>query len=193
MSSLTQYLQDMTVYMLDAEEKHDGDCVRLMTIHQSKGLEFPVVFIAGLTEGTFPSHRTIRERRQQGEEEERRLMYVAVTRAKDRLYMLESEGFLNDGATLKFPSRFLYEIPEGKVRREGINSDSLRSGMLAMVEGLNRDVYGIEGPKFQVGDRVRHRLFGDGTVIARDADSDSYTVRFADCERTLLPRVLSPV
>lgn len=192
-SSLTQYLQDMTVYMLDAEEKHDGDCVRLMTIHQSKGLEFPVVFIAGLTEGTFPSHRTIRERRQQGEEEERRLMYVAVTRAKDRLYMLESEGFLNDGATLKFPSRFLYEIPEGKVRREGINSDSLRSGMLAMVEGLNRDVYGIEGPKFQVGDRVRHRLFGDGTVIARDADSDSYTVRFADCERTLLPRVLSPV
>lgn len=189
--SVTMYLQDMALYMQESEDSGSGDRVRMMTIHQAKGLEFPVVFIAGLTEGTFPSHRSIRERREQGEEEERRLMYVAVTRAMQRLYMHESEGFMNENGALKFPSRFLYEIPDNMVEREGVTSQSLFSGTRSVVDNLNRDVYGLSDGLFKVGDRVSHRLFGDGEVIAHDADADSYTVRFADCTRTLLPRVLT--
>ncbi len=191
--SVTMYLQDMALYARENEEADRGDCVRMMTIHQAKGLEFPTVFILGLTEGTFPSHRTIRERRDQGEEEERRLMYVAVTRAMKRLYMHEAEGFMNDNGALKFPSRFLYEIPDDMVERQGITSDAIARGTIATVDALNRDVYGTTGPLFRVGDAVSHRIFGHGTVESYDPEADSYTVRFADCTRTLLPRVLSPL
>lgn len=191
--SLTQYLQDMAIYMLDAEEKSVGDAVRMMTIHQSKGLEFPVIYIAGLTEGTFPSHRTIRERREAGEEEERRLMYVATTRAKDVLRMFEAEGFMNEQGALKFPSRFLYEMPEEMIERVGVDTEALKSGMLAMVDGLNRDVYGASDPLFNIGDSVRHKIFGNGKVVAYDQDADSYTVEFATCRRTLLARVLERI
>lgn len=190
--SLTSYLQDIAIYMRDAEEKSGSEAVRLMTIHQSKGLEFPMVCVCGLTEGTFPSHRTIRERREAGEEEERRLMYVAATRAKDTLLLFESEGFLNEQGALKFPSRFLYEIPEEMIERRGVDSEALKNGMLAMVQGLNKDVYGAADQLFHVGDSVAHRIFGQGVVRAYDADADSYTVEFESCTRTLLPRVLSP-
>lgn len=191
--SLTMYLQDIALYMRENEEASDGDAVRMMTVHQAKGLEFDNVFVAGLTEGTFPSHRTIRERRQAGEEEERRLMYVATTRARKRLYMTESEGFLNDNGALKFPSRFLFEIPEKMVERIGMTSQTLQTGTRAMVDQLNSDVYGCGTPTFQPGDRVEHRVFGPGTIESYDKDADSYTVRFKDCTRTLLPRVLRPL
>ena len=108
--TLPAYLQEIALYTT-ADNASDKDRIRLMTIHQSKGLEFPTVFITGLTEGVFPSHRSIRERRKDGEEEERRLMYVAVTRARGMLYLSESEGYLNDNGALKYPSRFLTEIP----------------------------------------------------------------------------------
>ncbi len=189
--SLTMYLQDIALYTHEPDDRDTSDAVRMMTIHQAKGLEFPRVIIIGLTEGTFPSHRTIRERRQQGEEEERRLMYVAVTRAMQQLRMYESEGFLNDSGALKFPSRFLYEMPEETVTRHGTTRETLYSGTQAAVATLNADVYGTAAARFAVGDTVRHRIFGQGTVEAYDKDADSYTVRFADCTRTLLPRVLS--
>lgn len=189
--SLTMYLQDIALYTHEPDDRDTSDAVRMMTIHQAKGLEFPRVIIIGLTEGTFPSHRTIRERRQQGEEEERRLMYVAVTRAMQQLRMYESEGFLNDSGALKFPSRFLYEMPEETVTRHGTTRDTLYSSTQAAVATLNADVYGTSAALFAVGDTVRHRIFGQGRVEAYDKDADSYTVRFADCTRTLLPRVLS--
>lgn len=69
--SLEKYLQDIALYT-NADYKNDGTTVKLMTIHQAKGLEFPYVFVCGLSEGIFPSHRTIRERKKNGEEEERR-------------------------------------------------------------------------------------------------------------------------
>lgn len=191
--SLTMYLQDMALYTRESEEAAPGDAVRMMTIHQAKGLEFPYVVITGLTEGTFPSHRTIRERRENGEEEERRLMYVAVTRAMKELYMHEAEGFLNENGALKFPSRFLYEIPETGVERVGAASETLFSGMRAAVDALNRDLYGTGEALFAIGDKVRHRIFGDGTVVSRDTEADSYGVQFADCLRNLLPRVLTKI
>jgi len=83
--TLETYLQDIALYA-NADYKKEGPSIKLMTIHQSKGLEFPYVFVCGLSEGIFPNHRSIREWRKKGEEEERRLMYVAVTRAKKGLF-----------------------------------------------------------------------------------------------------------
>lgn len=191
-TSLTQYLQDMALYAHENDENKADDAVRLMTIHQSKGLEFPVVFIAGLTEGTFPSHRTIRERRDQGEEEERRLMYVAVTRAMQRLFLSESEGFINENGALKFPSRFLYEIPEEQVLRFGVkNEQTLFSGTKMVVDRLNSEVYGTSETPFKIGDIVTHKIFGEGKILSHDKESDSYTVEFKSCVRNLMPRVLT--
>ena len=192
-SSLTQYLQEMALYTAEEEGQDKNDAVRLMTIHQAKGLEFPVVIVAGLTEGTFPSHRTIRERRDRGEEEERRLMYVAVTRAMDRLYLSECEGYLNENGALKFPSRFLYEIPDDRILRVGAGegTDTLFSGTRMVVDRLNSEVYGASLPLFAVGDEVTHKIFGDGRITAYDPEADAYTVAFATCTRTLMPRVLS--
>ena len=162
-----------------------------MTIHQSKGLEFHSVFITGLTEGVFPSHRTIRERRQDGEEEERRLMYVAVTRAEKRLYLSESEGYLNDGGALKFPSRFLGEIPEEYLVTEGNPDPSLLEGTRRLVAELNGAAdLGAEAP-WPVGSQVSHKVFGEGVIVAYDPADKSYRVRFDGAERNLLPRVLT--
>lgn len=79
--TIERYLQDIALYT-NADYRKDGTAVRLMTIHQAKGLEFPCVIVVGMTEGIFPSHRALRERKRAAEEEERRLMYVAVTRAQ---------------------------------------------------------------------------------------------------------------
>ena len=191
------YLHDVSLAMReDEEDKRKGPAVRMMTIHQAKGLEFPTVFVMGLSEGIFPSHRTIRERREAGEEEERRLMYVAVTRAKQRLYLTESEGYLNENGALKFPSRFLTEIPEEAIHRNGPIGENIFEGTRRTVETLSEQVYGTsragQSSAFSIGQKVMHRVFGQGTVEAHNAEDDSYKVRFDDgSSRNLLPRVLT--
>ncbi|MBO4966046.1 MAG: ATP-binding domain-containing protein, partial [Muribaculaceae bacterium] len=137
--NIYSYLQDVVLYT-NADYKSDSERVRLMTIHQSKGLEFNTVFIIGLTEGIFPSHRTIRERRQDGEEEERRLMYVAVTRAEHRLFLSDSEGFLNDNGALRYPSRFITEIPGHYLEIRGKVDPSLLEGTKNAVSRLNNEL-----------------------------------------------------
>lgn len=201
-----RYLQEMSLFT-NADFAKDGDKVRLMTIHQSKGLEFPTVFIVGLTEGVFPSHRSIRERRDDGEEEERRLMYVAVTRAETELYLSESEGYLNENGALKYPSRFLGEIPEEYLKIEGNPDPSLLEGTKRLVETLNGQLGSGGGASanmpWPIGTRVAHRLFGEGVIISYNQAAKSYRVRFprpassqsstSYTERDLLPRVLSPL
>jgi DNA helicase-2/ATP-dependent DNA helicase PcrA len=94
------------------ESRRDEECLRLSTVHQAKGLEFDVVFVIMLCDGLFPSARSLEMA--DGEEEERRLFYVAVTRAKDGLYLsypLMRAGRQGDGAMLQQPSRFLAEVP----------------------------------------------------------------------------------
>ena len=110
-STLADYLQDIALYTND-DHRRDTPTLKLMTIHQAKGLEFPYVFIIGLSEGIFPNMRTIREGKKNGEEEERRLMYVAVTRAEKALFLTESEGYNVSTKTNKYPSRFLLHQDE---------------------------------------------------------------------------------
>ncbi len=202
---LNDYLQDIALYT-NADYRSSDDVVRLMTIHQAKGLEFPYVFVMGLNEGIFPSHRAIRERLKQAEEEERRLMYVAVTRAERELILTESEGFSAANQCGKYPSRFLMEIPEKLVQQKGRLRPQLLVDAKFLVDSLN-DELGIEGEplaqspaeapqaslpddKIQTGDAVEHSVFGRG-VVENVKPNGSLEVKFASGVRTLLPRVLT--
>ena len=189
-ADLVSYLQEIALYT-NVDRSNDSEQVRMMTIHQSKGLEFPEVFVVGLTEGIFPNHRSIRERRQDGEEEERRLMYVAVTRAEKMLWLCESEGYMNENGALKFPSRFLSEVPEGMLKIEGKLDPMLLEGTKGLVKMLNEELgEGAEAPMTN-GTRVRHKIFGEGIIEGYDPMAKSYKVRFGEVTRNLMPHVLN--
>lgn len=183
------YLQQIALYT-NADAHTDSDRVRLMTIHQAKGLEFPTVFVTGLTEGVFPSHRTIRERRTDGEEEERRLMYVAATRACSMLYLTESEGYLNDTGALKYPSRYIGEVRDGLLKIEGDPDPALLEGTKRMVTQLDEELGTHKEGAMVAGTKVAHKVFGEGVVESYDAANRSYRVKFASGVRNLLPHVL---
>ena len=173
-----------------------------MTIHQAKGLEFPYVFITGLSEGVFPNMRTIREYKKNGEEEERRLMYVAITRAEKALFLTESEGYNVATKMNKYPSRFLAEIKRNMVVVEGTIPEELWRGTRNLIHVLDEENYVPEvlgaavaarsgadsfaddraayNSPFQIGTTVRHAIFGEGTVIGASPDFTTFQVRFAD-------------
>ena len=142
-----------------------NDSVTLMTLHAAKGLEFPVVFMTGMEESIFPHSRALYD---QGEmEEERRLCYVGMTRAKQELYMIHAATrLLYGGLQHNPPSRFLSEI-DGEVRT-GMASMELEP---VMVPEEPRYV-----PDLSEGDGVRHRIFGQGTVL--EIEGDNITVYF---------------
>lgn len=189
-TDLTSYLQDIALYT-NADRTNDSEKVRMMTIHQSKGLEFPEVFVIGLTEGIFPNHRSIRERRQDGEEEERRLMYVAVTRAEKMLWLCESEGYMNENGALKYPSRFLSEVPEGMLKVIGNLDPALKEGTAGLVSMLNSESGKTADDVMPTGTKVTHKIFGQGVIEGYDASSKSYKVNFSGITRNLLPHVLT--
>jgi len=118
--SLDGFLQEISLYT-DADSYVDtGELITLMTLHNAKGLEFPVVFIAGMEEGVFPHQRSLDE---QNVEEERRLAYVGMTRAMDRLYLLHARSrSLWGSGQYNLPSRFLDEIPERLVERQVVGA-----------------------------------------------------------------------
>ena len=152
-----------------------GDRVRLMTIHAAKGLEFPLVFLMGMTEGMFPSSRTIEERKALGLEEERRLCYVALTRARDLLVMTESEGFSGTRAP-KIPSRFLFEMGEENYERIGTLSDALAQRAQAY---LRDDTFiGLQAGVSWEGTRIVHPVFGPGVIGEADPTGTSHRVDF---------------
>ena len=191
-ADLLSYLQEVALYT-NIDRTLDSEKVRLMTIHQSKGLEFPEVFVIGLTEGIFPNHRSIRERREDGEEEERRLMYVAVTRAEKMLWLCESEGYMNDTGALKYPSRFFSEVPDWMLKLEGVIDPVLMEGTKQMVAMLREELGGNAEKPLPNGTKVSHKVFGEGTIEGYDASSKSYKVRFGESTRNLLLRVLTVI
>ena len=174
-----QYLQDIALYT-NADYRKDDDKVRLMTIHQAKGLEFKLVWIYGLNEGVLPSHRTIRERGEAGLEEERRLMYVACTRAMDRLFFSDSEGFNVQNSQAKYPSRFIREAEDCC----GPLYDIEGSFSPTLWDGTDKLILSLESPRpsdesgFEIGAKVHHPVFGNGVVTGEDTDSGIVSVRF---------------
>ena len=187
--TLSDYLQDISLYS-NADLRRDTSTIKLMTIHQSKGLEFPYVFVIGLSEGIFPSMRTIREYKKNGEEEERRLMYVAVTRAEKALFLTESEGYNMSTKMNKYPSRFLAEIKKSMIVTEGIIPDYLWRGTKNMVHVLDEETFmqdtttqyssdANEDP-FRIGAPVSHKIFGNGEIIGISQDGETFQVKFQD-------------
>ena len=185
--SLESYLQQLSV-MSDYESERSRNCVKLMTIHASKGLEFPFVIIAGMTEGIFPSRRTIDERKENGLEEERRLCYVAMTRAMSELYMTESEG-KTYGEMRKLPSRFLFDVDAAHINVTGVIPEEIIKDLAMKVKqlpaanspGNNTSQKSVSTfGKFNIGDKVSHRFFGAGEITGIDIQGDAYIINFAN-------------
>jgi len=164
------YLQQVMLES-DKEADEDADKVKLMTIHASKGLEFPVCFVCGMSEGVFPSSRTLEERKDAGLEEERRLCFVAITRAMERLYLTESEGTGNDHAH-KRPSRFLYDMGEKNYIRLGIIPKELSEVPSQSPESS------ADTAIRPIGSVVNHPVFGRGIINEIDTVKGVYYILF---------------
>ena len=168
--SLSGFLEEAALYT-DADKADDGEpAVNMMTVHSAKGLEFPVVFLVGAEEGIFPSDRSKMDPTQL--EEERRLAYVAITRAKDRLYITHSVQRLLFGMTqYNAKSRFIKEIDPECCEEQYDTSRAAFTGTAQtthrnyLQKRLDRASSPVE-VEFSVGDRVIHPKFGAGTVLS---------------------------
>lgn len=170
---LEEFLSQAALRERADESEENADTVKLMTIHASKGLEFPVCFVCGFSEGIFPSGRTLEERKDAGLEEERRLCFVALTRAMRNLYLTESEGTSHDSGAprQKRPSRFLFDIGEENYVRIGVIPKEL------MISG--DDIESTAGGGLRkVGEVVNHPVFGRGTIIDIDTNRGVYNILF---------------
>ena len=152
-----------------------GERVRLMTVHAAKGLEFPHVFLCGLNEGIFPSRRvgTL-----EAMEEERRLAFVALTRAEKALYLSESEGRNLDGSP-RFPSRFLLDIDQSLLTYDRAPAEELLRGAREAI--AHTDAYLPDSQAdflLPPGTRVKHSVFGPGTVLDADMDKGAHRIQF---------------
>ncbi len=157
--TLDDYLEEVSLY-LDVEDKSSSDHVTLMTVHTSKGLEFNNVFIAGFSESVFPSAKALEEDEVGGIEEERRLAYVAITRAKERLFVSDSKGYSIDFKFQKKPSRFLKEM--------GVNIREFTTEFIAPKS--IKENYVSQERSFIVGDEVNHEIFANGVVVSVEGD-----------------------
>ncbi|MBN1693031.1 MAG: UvrD-helicase domain-containing protein [Dehalococcoidales bacterium] len=139
------------------------DTVTLITLHQAKGLEFPVVFIIGMEEGILPHYKSIDDPAQL--EEERRLCYVGITRAKQKVYLVRAfRRHLMGSSTVNKPSRFLLDIPPELIERGGVTAKE--DEWIAAAEAKEKEIQ-LDGelPEFKAGDHVRHDQFGEGVVV----------------------------
>ncbi len=171
--SLGNYLDHAALFTnMDQTEKVQA--VKLMTIHSAKGLEFPVAFLCGLSEGIFPGMRAnTRERL----EEERRLAYVAFTRAKDRLFLSDAAGNNYDGS-FRYPSRFLFNAEQENVEYAVPLDPDLVEEAMAKIRQTEDMAPRLSQVSELVGKRVRHMAFGDGTIIGIPRDQEGYIIQF---------------
>jgi DNA helicase-2/ATP-dependent DNA helicase PcrA len=167
--SLSEFLQQISLYSDQDELEEERSLVTLMTLHNAKGLEYRAVFLVGMEEGVFPHARSLEE---QGLEEERRLAYVGLTRAQERLVLTHATARSLWGARdYRLPSRFLEELPEEEVERERLRPAAWSSVSRGIVEQrLAIDL--------ATGDNVRHSTLGEGVVTRVEPDG-VVTVRFA--------------
>ncbi len=187
-ATLAGFLEEVALVSDVDQYDRDADAVVMMTIHSAKGLEFPVVFMPGMEDGLFPGHRSMNDASEM--EEERRLAYVAITRAKQKLIMTHARERLMFGSTsYNPPSCFIGEIDERYLERAEEPTARQRTDFYTRSAGstgrteLQRDVFRPRtAPKelFSIGDRVVHASFGAGTVLSvKDMGGDTlYEVAF---------------
>ncbi len=182
--SLGNYLDHAALFTnMDQTEK--AQAVKLMTVHAAKGLEFPVVFICGLSEGIFPGKRAnTREKL----EEERRLCYVAFTRAKDRLFLSDAAGTNYDGS-FRYPSRFLFNAEKENVEYAVPLDPDLEDRALEQIRRTEDTVQRPERPCEIIGKRVRHPIFGEGSIIGTPRGQEGVIIQF---DTMVTPRTFGP-
>jgi DNA helicase-2/ATP-dependent DNA helicase PcrA len=196
--SLAGFLEKVSL-VADADEIPEGEdhggVVTLMTLHTAKGLEFPTVFLTGMEDGIFPHSRTLGEKDEI--EEERRLAYVGLTRARERLYISRAEYRSSWGAPTYNPaSRFLDEIPENLIEWRNASSSSLSPSLIKKTRTVTAAPPRATGKKINsielaVGERVSHDTFGLGTVVATAGEGEKAeaTINFGEYgEKRLLLR-----
>lgn len=153
------------------------NAVKLMTVHTAKGLEFPYVFLCGLEEGVFPSRKTATI---EGMEEERRLAFVAFTRAKKALFITDAEGRNLDGS-YRYPSRFIFNVDRGLLAYTNELDESLVYETIWNITNSEKMLAAqASGPAFKPGDRVVHSIMGTGAVVDIDRDNAAYVIKFDD-------------
>ena len=177
-ASLGGFLEEISLYTDVDKYEPDQDTVMLMTVHSAKGLEFRNVFLVGMEQGVFPGNRSLST--PQDLEEERRLAYVALTRAKEKLTLTTAASRMLFGMTMRNPpSQFLEEIDKSLLEektsrrqsKRGIpagNAESVQSISLLQQQmaASKKRVYQAQPKEFHVGERVRHAVVGDGTVLS---------------------------
>ena len=175
--TLRDYLENLSLLSEIDKTENSNESVSLMTMHQAKGLEFPVVFIVGLDEGLFPSKRSLDEGNL---EEERRLFYVGITRAEEKLYMTSSQVRRNYGKVSYYkPSRFIDEIKNlihkeenkeyinynSRAYEKSMNEDYMREKARQSVLDLKKKSFKKDDSTYKVGDSVEHSKWGRGLIV----------------------------
>ncbi|WP_370812334.1 ATP-dependent helicase [Butyricicoccus pullicaecorum] len=179
--SLAGFLEEMALYTDADQDEEEDDTVLMMTMHSAKGLEFPTVFLCGMEDGLFPSFRA--DESDEDLEEERRLCYVAITRAKQQLYLTCAERRLMYGQTrYARPSRFLQEIPAElldsnlterarqaeaeQAQKKAYRPRSTVNQSYRSASALQSSMTTSSVPTFACGDRVMHKAFGEGMITS---------------------------
>ena len=191
--TLREYLENISLVSATDNLEDEKDYVKLMTIHNSKGLEFPTVFVVGVEEGLFPGSRADFDSNEL--EEERRLCYVAITRAEDKLYMTYAKSRMMYGNEDwgREPSRFLDEIPKELIERatpavteyvpkteKGSFITERAFKKMITIEDLNKTAKNFP---YSVGEKVMHKKFGLGVVKA--VNDKKVEINFVDGKREI--------
>ncbi len=173
-TDLVSYLNHIALFTnQDVSERRDQ--IRMMTIHAAKGLEFPYVFLAGMNEGILPSRKTNTEMQM---EEERRLAFVAVTRAEKGLYLSDAEG-QNFDRSSRYVSRFVLDIDKKYLEYDNeLKADLLKESQDYIARSEKNVLPDAEDLPFKEGDRVSHRVFGEGIVERIDYQEEAVFVKF---------------
>lgn len=172
--TLENYLSRVAL-LTNTDAVSGGNAVKLMTVHTAKGLEYPAVFLCGMSEGVFPSKKTATAAAM---EEERRLAFVALTRAQRHLFLTDAEGWHLDGST-RLPSRFIFNVDKALLSYTDELDDRLVRETTQNIRDHEKMLETVAaGPVFQSGARVVHSILGAGEVVDIDRDKAAYTIRF---------------
>lgn len=179
-SRLEDFLSHVAL-LTNADAVAAPNAVKLMTVHTAKGLEFPYVFICGLDEGMFPSKRTSSF---EAMEEERRLAFVAMTRAEKGLYLSDAEGRGLDGS-FRYPSRFVFDIDRQLMDYSTELDPGLKAEAQRYISSAHNRLKGLSRQqRLNVGDRVRHDIMGNGVIEDIDEERMAYVVKFDELPTT---------
>jgi DNA helicase-2/ATP-dependent DNA helicase PcrA len=182
---LEDYLKHIALFTNADSDSGQEDKVKLMTVHAAKGLEFPYVFLCGMNEGIFPSRKV---HTLEGMEEERRLAFVAMTRAQKRLFISEAGGNTFEGIP-RYPSRFIMDIDPNLLEFTEKPDENMMAAVRTYIDNDSRHLKGAEKlDLLEPGQRVIHAILGEGTILEINTDEESYLVKFNELDT---PRQIS--